>query len=331
MDFLACSPSGSNVSAVARILVEHPNRVDAGDDDRRREAQRVPQAVDGRHRAALQDHAGAHRLHPEDADVLPHQDGEDARLEAVVLRVHRVEGHLHGVEAEPVPPRLGEHREVDVRALVPREADEARLARLAGADQGLDRPARGEHASRVRGADDLVDLEEVHVVGAEAPERVIELPGRFLRRAPVELRHDEGAVAEAARERLAEALLAVAVVVVPAVVEEGEAVVHRLVHDTHGDRAARDPEVIPPETEHRDRRAGAPEGALGHLPRGHGVLVGSRAAADGTLRRLVRRARSGVRAGRGTSTDRRERERGARGFEELPAGFVGGHRGTSVR
>ncbi len=58
-------------------------------------------------------------------------------------RVEAVQRHLHGVERVAVR----QHRQVDARVLVAREADEADLALLLGAVQRLDDAAGREVAS----------------------------------------------------------------------------------------------------------------------------------------------------------------------------------------
>ena len=107
-----------------------------------------------------------------------------------------------------------------------READVADLPGLPCGDERLDRAPRREDALGVGFADDLVDLHEIDPVGLEALERLVDLPRRGLALAAVDLRHEEDAVAVAVAERPPHPPLALAVVVVPAVVEERDAAVH---------------------------------------------------------------------------------------------------------
>ena len=80
----------------------------------------------------------------------------------------------------PLLPRDLEHVQMDVRVLVPGEADVAELARLPGLDQRRVGAVLVEDAVRILVADDLVVLDQVDAVGLQAAERLVELPRRFL-------------------------------------------------------------------------------------------------------------------------------------------------------
>ena len=151
---------------------------------------------------------------------------------------------------------------VDARVLVPREADEAQLAGLPRRDQRLDAAALGERALGIVVADDLVDLHQVDPLRLQPLERLVELLARRLRGAAVELGHEERLLAISVAERLAHATLALAVVVVPAVVEEVHAVVERAPDDADGLLLAGDAEVVSAHAEDGDPRAGLAQLAL---------------------------------------------------------------------
>ena len=51
----------------------------------------------------------AHGLHAEHADVMFHEHGEDFLFEAVIMRVHDVKRHLHGVKRELVSKSRLQH------------------------------------------------------------------------------------------------------------------------------------------------------------------------------------------------------------------------------
>ncbi len=153
-------------------LLEDATRVAARDHDGGREAERVLQAlgrrdVAARERRALEEQPRAERLHAEHADAPLDEDGQHAALEAVVVRVHDVEGHLDRVEVKVVRARRLQHVQVDLRALVAREPDEAQLPRVARGHERLDGAARREAALGVVHADDLVNLHEIDDVGAQ--------------------------------------------------------------------------------------------------------------------------------------------------------------------
>ena len=75
---------------------------------------------------------------------------------------------------------------------------------------------------RIIEADDFVVLDEIDAVGLQAPQRFVELPGRFRARSAVDLGHEKHARAVAVAEHRAHPALALAFVVVPRVVEEGD-------------------------------------------------------------------------------------------------------------
>ncbi len=60
------------------------------------------QAFDGRRGLALQDGAGTQRFHAQHADAGLDQHRHDAVLEAVEMRVHDVQRHLHRVKLKLV-------------------------------------------------------------------------------------------------------------------------------------------------------------------------------------------------------------------------------------
>ena len=70
------------------------------------------------------------------------------------------------------------------------------------ADQRLDRAVGPEHAPRIGVADHLVHLHQIDDVGAEIAQALIDLRGRGLARPPVDLRHQEDALAVAVAQRL---------------------------------------------------------------------------------------------------------------------------------
>ena len=85
-------------------------------------------------------------------------------------------------------------------------------------------------------ADDLVVLDQIDAVGLQPAERFVELPRRPPLRPAVDLGHQEDALAVAVAERLAHPQLALAVVVVPGVVHEGDAAVDRGADDADAER-----------------------------------------------------------------------------------------------
>ena len=79
-----------------------------------------------------------------------------------------------------------------------------------------------------------MDLHQIDHVGAEVAQALIDLGRGGLARAAVDLGHQEGALAVAVAQRVAHPDVAAAVVVVPAVVHEGHAVIDRGADDADG-------------------------------------------------------------------------------------------------
>ncbi len=151
----------------------------------------------------------------------------------------------------------------------PVKPDVADLALLPRPIEGFDHATAREVLRRLVVEDDLVDLPEVEIVGLQAPQRVFELPHRDLGVAPVraDLRHEEDLVATI-DDRPAHALLAEPVVVVPGVVEEGDARADGGVHQAHGRLVRlRHAQVPAAQTDARHALSGAAERAHGNFER----------------------------------------------------------------
>src|ERR1700685_1715170 len=111
---------------------------------------------------------------------------------------------------------------MDHRILVSGKADVPDLAGLLGCEYGLEGPLRREEAVRILHPDVLVELNQINVIGFEPPERLIDLVSRRAPGAPIELRHQEHLVAIPVAERIPHPALALAIVIIPAVVHEGD-------------------------------------------------------------------------------------------------------------
>src|SRR5207248_1547089 len=83
---------------------------------------------------------------------------------------------------------------------------------------------------------DFKMLHEIDAVHLETPERFFELGVRRFGGTAVDLGHHKGAVAISFAQRLAQAFLARAFVIVPGVIHEGDAVVDRGADDANGQR-----------------------------------------------------------------------------------------------
>jgi len=151
--------------------------------------------------------------------------GKTALSKLWKLASNGLSGILHGVE------RIAEleHPQVEGGPPCAGEADEPRLPLLLRLIERLEDATLGVRELRVVVVDDAVDLPQVEVIGPEPSKRLLEHAEGELAAAPVraDLRHQENLVAPPL-ERLAQPVLGLAVVVLPAVVEERDAGIDRL-------------------------------------------------------------------------------------------------------
>ena len=267
---------GFEVAGEGDVGFELLHRRDAHDLRRDGEAEAVAVALVGGEaecfKQATLGVAPAETLHADDADTLLEADGDDGFLEAAVEGVADVDGHLGGV------PGVGlvEHLEMDLRILVAGEADEANLAGFLGFESRFE-AALFEDPVGIVVVDHFVELPEIEVVGLEATEGLVEIAQRTGVVAFAVLGHEEDLIAAVIHfQSFAHDLFGVAVVIVPGVVEEGEAFVDGGVHDADGFRVFLDAADVPAaEAGHRDLYAGAAEGTLGEAGAGglrHGLV-----------------------------------------------------------
>ncbi len=288
-------------------LVEDGHGVDAGDDDRDGEGEAVVEGLDGLYGVALEDEGVAEGLHGKDSDALLEGDGDDFVGEGAEVGVHDVDGHLDGVEVDAVLMGHVDHAEVDDGVLVAGESDVAEFAGLLGGESGFHGSAGYEDAVGVFHADDLVELDEVDHVGLESAEGLFELAVECGGGAAVDFGHEEDLGAVAVAECLAHADFADAVVVVPAVVHEGDAVVDGFVDECDAvGGVGLTTDVVSAETDGGDLFSGGSEIAVDH--------VGRLGAGDGGR---------GGRLGCGGKGGCGGGECGGGGFEEVSA-FHGG-------
>src|SRR5262249_730850 len=174
-----------------KSLIENLHAVDAGDDDGSWKVQSVLQAFEGGDALAFENVAAGDRLHARYADLFWNEDGQHLLFEATEVRVHDVEGHLHGVEREMILIGKLEHSEMDAGIFVTGESGVANLAGLLGGVNGFDSAAFGEEAVGILETNIFVKLPEVDVICLQALKRFIELlDGRGFGAAVV-LGHDE--------------------------------------------------------------------------------------------------------------------------------------------
>ncbi len=179
------------------------------------------------------------------------------------------------------------------RVLVAGETDESRFSLLLGLIEGLQHAAGGVRELGVVVVDDPVDLPEVQVICLEPPERLFEHLQGELPAPPVgaDLGHQEDLVAPVP-ECPPEPVLGLAVVVLPAVVEERDTGVHCLVDEPDGVVHGREiAQVVTADTDGRHLDARATQRPPGEL-------------AGAGIKALARRGHGIQRAHMGTETNR---------------------------
>src|SRR5581483_1894814 len=191
----------------------------------------------------------------------------DEFFEAAEVGVHHVQRHLGGSKSEPVLAGCCEHVKMDMRVLVSGEADEPEFAGLLGLDERGVGAVLGEGTIRIFVADYFVMLDEVDVVGLQTAEGFVELFGGFLFGSAVNFGHEEDLVAVTIAERLAEAGLTEAVVVVPGIVHEGYAAIDGGADDPEAERFVHllESEVPSTQADGGDFLSGAAKLAVEHV------------------------------------------------------------------
>src|SRR5208282_3177448 len=113
---------------------------------------------------------------------------------------------------------------------VPEVANLAGLFRLY---RGLEAAALGENLLGVVHPDDFVKLHQVDAIGLQALEAFLDLLRRPGLAVAVDFAHQEDLVAIAVAQRHPHPALALTVMVIPAVVHEGDAAIDRSTHDAN--------------------------------------------------------------------------------------------------
>ena len=150
--------------------------------------------------------------------------GNTLRFEAAKRRIQAVERHLYRVEGKVVR----QHAPVNAGIFVSGESDRPHFPLLLSLQQRLSRAARGEDQVRISFVNHFVDLPDVQVIGLQSPQRFFQLLHGHIFAASVsaDFGHDHGLVA-LPFQRGAQHFFAVTVVIVPGIVEEVDARIHR--------------------------------------------------------------------------------------------------------
>src|ERR1700683_3098487 len=152
---------------------------------------------------------------------------------------------------------------MDVGTLVSGEADVADLPRFFRAEHSFHTAACTKNLVGIVNADYFVELQQVEVVGLQTAKGLFDLlRGRFFGVA-VDFGHQEGLVAITIEQRFAHAYFTLAIIVVPAVIEEINSAIERGTDDTNAFLLGRLPAHMPTtEADARNLLAGAAQGAI---------------------------------------------------------------------
>src|SRR5205085_1203615 len=181
------------VEAARRVkrLLEDIHRLAAGNDHACRQAHCVVQTLDWGCSLTAQYDAVAHRFHAEHSDPVLHQHRQNFLFKAVVMSVHDVERHLHGIEGELVSESCLQHLEMNVWTLVSGKADVTNLALFFRFECRLQASARAQNSCRISFANHLVELQQINMVGLQAAQRFFELLHGGFPSLAVNLGHEE--------------------------------------------------------------------------------------------------------------------------------------------
>src|SRR5215469_5758743 len=171
----------------------------------------------------------------------------------------------------------GKHFEMNIGTLVSRKTNEANLAGFLCCENSFESSTWSKDAIWISVPNDFVKLKQVDAVGLEPAERFVELATRGGFVSPIDLGHQEGFFAVTIAKRFAHANFTLAAVVVPAVVQEIDALIEGLAND--GDALVGVgllAQVIAANANQRDSFAGAAKLAIRDAILGFGSRVGRR-------------------------------------------------------
>ena len=215
---------------------------------------------------------------------------------------------------KPCSAATFERVEMDVRIFVAGESDVADFAGFLCGECRFHGAAVGEDAVGIVEANDFVVLDEINVIGLQAFEAGFDLAFGSLFGAAIDFRHQKNFLAIAVFQSFAHEDFALAFVVVPTVVHEGDAAIDGGADELNalvvGESVFRDMK-----TAHPDRGnflAGASERAIEHVALAGSGVLSERDLIHGTVLLAMAWLREGMRKRAGYSAD-------GGSFEEITA------------
>jgi hypothetical protein len=155
-------------------------------------------------------------------------NGNNLLFEAKEIRVERIERHLYGIEREAGI----QHRQVNIRVLMAGEAKKPYLAIPLRLERSLRRTAETDKQIGIVLEADAVNLSKIEIVRMQTAQALVKHQSceRGVPSMGTDLGHEEDILAMSP-QALSQPVLGLAPVVFPAVVEEGDSVIDRLMHD----------------------------------------------------------------------------------------------------
>lgn len=197
-------------------------------------------------------------LHCDDPDPQMICEGQKPILERVPMHVSRIHG-----EQDRVEPMPGQRMQQHLRIRMTTDPDvphEALCPRLLG---HLDRTTRPEHFVDLRMLVQVMDLEQIDVIGAKAPKRVLELPPRRVSIALVGLGRQEHPITRVRRDF---PVVQLGVLVKRRSIEVVHAELKRAPDDAHGSVRMLVERRFTAKAQDRSLKAGRAEGSVLHGP-----------------------------------------------------------------
>src|SRR5581483_7562940 len=152
---------------------------------------------------------------------------------AVVMRVHHIQRHLHSIKRKTMRESGLEHLVVKLGTLMTSESDVPDLASLFRIEHGFHTSAARKNTFRVGGPNHLVKLQKVDVIGLQPAQRFLQLLRRRSLSPSIDFGHQKRLLPVAITQSLPHPYFALAIVIVPAVVEKIHPVIERGAYDAN--------------------------------------------------------------------------------------------------
>src|SRR5580704_8173421 len=183
------------------------------------------------------------------------------------MGVHDIERHLYRIEMKLIFCRHIEHSQVNEWILVSGKTDVADFPCFSGLQHRFLSSAFAKDAVGVLGTNHFVMLEEINVVGLQSLQRIVQLTCRFFFGPTIDFCHQKDFLTVDLPKSLTHPNFALAVVVVPAIVQKGDSAINRTADDFDAVRFGqlRFADMVSAQTDDGYFFSGASEGAIEHV------------------------------------------------------------------